>query len=80
MDWRSESTLLELIKQRESQLFKPVSEFSHDRQGSWFFITPLPEDRLTALVECMDLRNELDFVRENPPSFDEPDGHRDCPS
>jgi hypothetical protein len=38
-----------------------------------------PEDVLTAFVELEELRNELEFVRDNPPDIDEPDAFACAP-
>ena len=66
MRWRSEATLCELIDQREGELVSLLSSLRD----------PLirPSEELLALgVELQDLRNELEFVRDNPLSGDEPE-------
>jgi hypothetical protein len=63
MDWRSESALMALIERREQEIASLMTTLAN--------ATPeLSEELLTASVELEDLRNELEFVRRNPPSSD----------
>ena len=66
MRWRSEATLCELIDQREGELVSLLTSLRDP------LIQP-PEELLALGVELQDLRNELEFVRGNPSSGDEPE-------